>query len=79
MKQSNFILNLFLALVIAIGSVYIMSPQKVMAQGTCSGCADCLGDECDKSSGDECGKIENVNTGEIITCYKEGSGLPVEN
>jgi len=55
-----------------------MYPQQVMAQGTCSGCADCLGAECDKSSGVECGKIENVNTGEIITCSKEGSGLPVE-
>ncbi|GEM_PF-1535343 len=78
MKRSNIILNLFLALFIAIGSAYIMYPQQVMAQGTCSGCADCLGAECDKSSGVECGKIENVNTGEIITCSKEGSGLPVE-
>ena len=78
MKKVRAILNIFLVAIIAIGSIYIVYPETVLAQGTCSGCADCLGDECDQSSGTECGKIQNVNTEEIITCFKPGSGLPVE-
>jgi hypothetical protein len=77
--MKNLILNIFLCLAIITGGFYLTQP--VFAQSTCTGgCTGCLGESCGESDGTYCGMIQNVGTGEYISCYKDGSqGIPEEN
>jgi len=77
------ILNIAALLVIGLGGYSLSTPTVAYACPDCrtctGGCLGCFGEDC-VGDGIECGKIENVNTGELITCREgDGEDLPEEN
>lgn len=69
MKQ--LVLNIFLVIFIALGSVYISQPAVAnIDPEDCTSCSDCFSSDCDtKNARYECGKIAN-SSGGMTTCYK---------